>query len=417
MSEYSCARQFFALTRLDRLRCLPAASTIELRACDHAAELPAAWEDLTRSAGLFLQRAVLQAVEQEVPDEVTQRYALLHFQGEPFAALRTQQIIAGDELLAVRERTEHNLRQRRLGRLLEQATTWTRNRTLGLLGRRVLVCGNLYSCGMDGVAIEGGCDSTAAWPDVIAGLDGLIEKSGGADFVVIKDFPAASTTHREALRQAGFVSLRVEPCMVLRLKPAWRSREDYLSALNTKYRKAARATDTAIEQAGISVETMTDLRTEAGRIHELYAQVEKRAQMRFGVVRPGYFSALAAAAGTGNWRCTALRRDGVLLGFSFVLRDGATAHAHVVGFDYEANREAPLYLRLLHSVIDDALALGCEEAHFGRTALEPKARLGATPQPTEIWIRHRVALLNPLIRLLLRLVPQDDAPVRDPFRR
>lgn len=417
MSETSCMRQFCAVTRLDRLRCGTVAPAVDLLRFDRAADLPPAWDALTQNAGLFLRRAVLQAIEQEGPDEVSQRYALLRCGGHTLAALRTQRITAGDDLLAVRDRTEHNLRQRRLGRLLDRATTWTRNRMLGMLGRRVLVVGNLYSCGMDGIAVDAASETGSAWHAVVAGILRLSEESGGADFIVVKDFPAASTAHREALRRAGFVALRVEPCMLLRLHPTWRVRDDYLSALNTKYRKAARATDAAIEQAGISVEKLTNLRTEAARLHELYAQVERRAQMRFGVVRPGYFVALAEAAGAGNWRCTALRRDGRLLGFSFVLRDGATAHAHVVGFDYEANRIAPLYLRLLHSVIEDALALGCVEAHFGRTALEPKARLGATPQPTEIWIRHRIAALNPLIRLLLRLVPQDDAPARDPFRR
>ena len=37
-------------------------------------------------------------------------------------------------------------------------------------------------------------------------------------------------------------------------------------------------------------------------------------------------------------------------------------------------------LRLLHASIADAIALGATELSFGRTALEPKARLGAKPQ-------------------------------------
>ena len=104
------------------------------------------------------------------------------------------------------------------------------------------------------------------------------------------------------------------------------------------------------------------------------------------------------------------------MGFSLVLKDGDTAVAHVVGFDYEANKQAPVYLRLLHQVIEDGLSLGCRVIHFGRTALEPKARLGALPTVTEIWVKHSHPAINRIVGPLLRLVPQDATPHREPFR-
>ena len=70
---------------------------------------------------------------------------------------------------------------------------------------------------------------------------------------------------------------------------------------------------------------------------------------------------------------------------------------------------------LLHAVIGEALALGCRRISFGRTALEPKAGLGARPERMWLWVRHRNPVMNALLRKLLRAVPHGAAPERSPF--
>ena len=204
--------------------------------------------------------------------------------------------------------------------------------------------------------------------------------------------------------------------MDLRASPSWRTHADYLDSLNAKYRKAARKTCDAIERYGAVVESLQDLRAEQQRLCDLFTQVERHAQIRFGVFSPSYLPALAAMVGPSRFRCSLIRKERCVVGFSLVLKDGDTAVAHVVGFDYEANEQAPIYLRLLHQVIEDGLSLGCSVIHFGRTALEPKARLGALPTDTEVWVKHSHPAINRVVGPLLRLVPQDTAPHREPFQ-
>jgi hypothetical protein len=76
----------------------------------------------------------------------------------------------------------------------------------------------------------------------------------------------------------------------------------------------------------------------------------------------------------------------------------------------------PLYLRLVHATIGDAIAWGCKRLSLGRTALEPKAALGARPEPMSVWLRHRVPALNWCLRGLLGAVPHAEAPERNPFK-
>ena len=98
-------------------------------------------------------------------------------------------------------------------------------------------------------------------------------------------------------------------------------------------------------------------------------------------------------------------------------RRGETAIGYYIGFDRAINATVPIYFRLLQTVVDDALKLGCKKLSLGRTALEPKARLGARPDPLRIWIRHRIPMLNVLVRALLHTISHhDEPPARNPFK-
>ena len=130
---------------------------------------------------------------------------------------------------------------------------------------------------------------------------------------------------------------------------------------------------------------------------------------------PNFIPDLAAAFGA-DFRCNVIRKDDETLGFVTTLKDGDTAVGYYIGFDSAANAAMPIYFRLLQSVIEDALAMGCTRLSLGRTALEPKARLGAKAEPMSVWIRHRVPALNLVVRGLLQTVSHEEAPERNPFK-
>jgi hypothetical protein len=77
----------------------------------------------------------------------------------------------------------------------------------------------------------------------------------------------------------------------------------------------------------------------------------------------------------------------------------------------------PLYLRLLHTATEVGLERGAKRVVFGRTALEPKARLGAKPVSTMMWARHRQPLVNSVTGGLLQLWRHAEAPDIDPFKQ
>jgi hypothetical protein len=203
--------------------------------------------------------------------------------------------------------------------------------------------------------------------------------------------------------------------MVLELRPEWRTYNDYLESLDRKYRKSAQQVAKEIESAGGVLERRKNLESCAARLHELYLAVHENATVRPVTMSPEYLPALAKAAGE-SFACIVVRRGEELLGFVTLLRDGELGIGYYIGYDRSAAATLPLYLRLLHAVVEQAIQWGCRRLSLGRTALEPKARLGAMPQPLFIWARHRHPTVNFFVRKLVHAIPHEEPPQRNPFK-
>lgn len=361
----------------------------------------ARWDALTAHASLFLSRRYLRVLEEAGPENLRQRYALIFRGREPVAAVAAQSVT----ISAARVR---KLPQRHRGVAAP----------LERIEERMLVCGNLLSWGMHGVACAPGEDRASLWPAVAEALYRLRRADrlfGDTDLVMVKDIPDEHADEAAALSRFSYRPLETDPDMVLEIPSNWRSFEDYLASLTAKYRKTARQIEKDVLAAGCRVEELADLAPHADALHALYMQTHENARLRLVTLTPDFVPLLAARLGE-DMRCTVVRRDDELLGFVTTVRDGETAVGYYIGFDRASNAEVPVYFRLLQAVIEDAIKLGCRRLSLGRTALEPKARLGARPVPLRVWIRHRIPALNVLVRGLLHNISHDEAPERNPFK-
>src|SRR5207248_2763262 len=231
----------------------------------------------------------------------------------------------------------------------------------------------------------------------------------------VKALAAAEGNGAETLRRFGYRPVESDPNMVLEIPPSWRTYDDYLGSLNAKYKNAARKIAKDLAEAGGVVSRLADVGLEAKRVHGLYLNVLENAAVRPVTLPVAFFPTLAEALGD-DFRASIVRRGNQPVGFISVLRDGDTAVAYYIGFERAAGLGTTVYLALLHSVVADAIDMGCRRVSFGRTALEPKAGLGARPERLWLWARHRNPALNVLIRNLLRAVPHGEAPERNPFK-
>ena len=367
---------------------------------------PVRWDALTASSSMFLSRRYLRVLEEAGPENLHQRYAMVFRGDEPVAALAAQCVTVALSRVSKGSKSKMSKVTGPLERLEEQ----------------MLVCGNLLSWGQHGVAFAPGEDAALLWPAVAEALyrirraDKLL---GTASFVMIKDITDGYADGANALSRFSYRPLETEPNMVLEISSKWKTYDDYMSSLTSRYRKSAKQIEKDFAAGGLQLTHLTnvdDIAKQAEAMHALYLQTHRNARLRLVTLRPSFIPVLAASLGS-DLRCTLAERDGQVLGFVTTVRDGETAVGYYIGFDREVNASHPIYFRLLQAVVDHAIQLGCRRLSLGRTALEPKARLGAKPDPMRIWIRHRIPMLNVLVRGLLHtLSHHDEVPERNPFK-
>ncbi len=372
------------------------------------------WDSLVANGSFFLSRDYLLAMEAVLPANIAPQYAIVsRREGNtltPMAAVYMQ--LADISFAQVGKAPQTNDAGKAItpvGKLVTHAT------------QRVLCCGNMLTFGQHGIAFAHDADAQTAWhgvAEVLYRVRHADRLRGKTHFVMIKDLHAPFEASATLLTELSYREVETEPNMVLELDPMWKSYDDYLNGLASKYRANVRnGVLKPIEAKGYSVERLRDVSQHSMRLFDLYKSVQVNASFRPFELRPEYFAALERVAGE-RFRCSVVRDGERLLGFLIsVAESDDTAIAYHVGFDRDASADSPIYLRLLHASIADAIDLGCKRISFGRTALEPKAALGAKPQPFNVLVRHRQPLLNKLIKHLLLGIEHDDAPERNPFKK
>ena len=376
---------------------------------------PLRWDSITSGGSLFLKRDVLRVIEQYGPENIQARYSII-FRGDKAVAAVSAQIVrvTGERFNTKPKPDKAHLPTVVLRRVFSPAVkVATAN-----LRERLIIAGNLLSWGFHGIAFLPGEDPVELWPAVAESLYRIRRAerlAGQTNFVMVKDVTARETG-LSALHRFSYRAVETEPNMVLRIDPAWRNYDDYLTALDAKYRRNAKDQMKKLAAAGCSIEPLLNVDAHSTRLHELYLAVHKNASVRLVTLPPGFLPALAAVM-KEDFRCTVVRRSGEIVGFVTSIRDGDTAIAYYIGFDKDAAAEGlPIYLRLLHATVGDAISWRCSTLSLGRTALDPKASLGAKPEAMSVWLRHRVPAMNWVLRGLLGGIPHAEAPERNPFK-
>ena len=356
-----------------------------------------AWNELTQHASVFMQAPFLTALEQALPANVSPRYALMYRGDEAIAALCMQLV-----------RVE--------GRAAVAASVPLSGLTQ-LLDERALVLGSLVGWGDTGLVLRPGADADLVWREAMRLMDRLrrFEKSEGVVNVsFIKD--AVTEEHELTLRRQGYQLAPSGADMQLCLEPKWKSLDDYLGSLSSNPRRAVKKTLQQLEASGYRARelSVTELEANEARLDALYGQVWANADVRPLRLSGKFFVELKrrlpdACAMFG------LEKDGQLDAFGVCLKSNDVCVGYYLGYDKSV--EAPLYLRLLISVIEQAIAWGSASASMGRTSEEPKARLGAVAGPSSLWVKHRVPPLNWAVGAVLGTLEEAAVPTHRVFRQ
>jgi hypothetical protein len=229
--------------------------------------------------------------------------------------------------------------------------------------------------------------------------------------LLLKDVPLG---HRPA--DLRYLSLPVQPNMVVRLHQDWTSEEDYLAAMTSKYRvRARRARKKArdLERRSLNLLEIVHYQKE---IYALYRQIAAGADYNAVQLPPHYFRDWKERF-PDRFHLWGYFREGELVGFATAIQNGDVLDAHYLGLDDAVNHQTQLYLNMLYDLIGEGIRRQAREVNLSRTALEIKSSAGAKPEQLQVWLYSRVRWVRPLIPFLARwLAPVDDWQERHPFK-
>ncbi len=241
----------------------------------------------------------------------------------------------------------------------------------------------------------------------------------GRDFGNISGF----LTGNGGFELPGFLRLPAEPEMLMSLDLGWKGFDDYLNALQSRYRVRARKVLSASASLHKVELDGQAIRQQESKLLALYQQVADRADFNMATLGEGYFSGMKDRYGS-DFRLMAWYGPGqsaeneadVPLGFQSGIYRGAELHSHFIGLNYDRAQDFRLYHAMLYEYISWAIERSSRNLRLGRTAPEIKSSVGAVPIQKSYQYRHRNAVMRAILGPALRLAHIPAWIPRHPFR-
>lgn len=231
----------------------------------------------------------------------------------------------------------------------------------------------------------------------------------------LKDFDAVETRGFQLPQYKEYYLSSTQPNMVLEIPSYWEVEQDYVKALQKKYRdqyKRARKKLDGIEKRKMKLE---EIIAYEDAIYDLYFHVAKNAPFNTFFLARNHFKTFKAKL-KDNFLFYGYFDQGKLIGFNTLIKNGKTLDTYFLGYDDTVQKEKMLYLNMLYDMIGYGISKKFETIIFGRTALEIKSSVGAKPQKMYGLIEHSNSLINSKMSIIFPyLEPEVKWKQRNPF--
>ncbi len=268
---------------------------------------------------------------------------------------------------------------------------------LSSINLQLLVSGNTFMTGENGYYFHHSIDSETRGKLVRQAAREICGKTSSISAVLISDLYAPKTLFDSGFNASGYYLLNVESDMHLSLLPEWKTFNDYLAALSSKYRVRARkvlalCAEKHVEHKDLSA---SEIEVSEETIYSLYNKVMAKADFKLSTLSKRYFSEQKKNM-PQHYHLRAYFKDGIMIGFISWFTIGRKTEIHYVGMDHDVCKPIHLYQHMMYDMVKVGIESGVEKLHFGRTAPEIKSTIGAAPSPMYGYLKH----LNPVFNFL-----------------
>ena len=280
---------------------------------------------------------------------------------------------------------------------------------------RILFCGNVFLSGEYGTFLKEGEEKIEAFEALAEGIKRLSKSLKKLTGLFVKDFKNESLYITKHLDKFGYTPMQVEPNMIISLKSAWATFEDYKKALKSKYRVEANIADSKSAVLVSKVFTSEDIEIHKKELQDLYQNTINNADFNAQILNLNTYTYLKESFAEA-FTVMGYFLEGKLVGFLSAMKNGNNLDAHFIGIDYSKNKALAIYPRILNDYVRLGLETRASQINLGRTASEIKSTLGAEPEDLTCYFKHKKALPNSIIKSFVKNVTIKTFKQHEPFK-
>jgi hypothetical protein len=185
--------------------------------------------------------------------------------------------------------------------------------------------------------------------------------------------------------------------------------QDYINALRSKYRRRLNRIISSIED--LSVETSSCARYNE-KTHALYLNIMDRTKIKLETLSLSFFQNLP-----DRFKLTTYSLNGRVLTWHINVLDDDVLYFLFGGIDYELNKQYNAYFLNLSGVIKESIEWGYDRIDLGQTAEIAKTRMGGVPSDRNLFIYHRKGWIRGIFQFGKKYIDlKRDFPIANVFK-
>lgn len=361
------------------------------------------WDEFSRD-DVFLQSKYLRTLEAHAPQDMQFRYVCLMENTKAIGVLYFQII------------------KRSLSDSLQNSTLIKRS-LASLFQTHIMISGNSLVTGDYGFHFLKTMDPAETFR-IIDEVSDIVRKELKKEKIKVgahlkKDFKISALP--SSLENSHYTPFQVQPNMQMELRQEWKSFEDYLSGLKSKYRvrlKRARKKSMELLKRELHLEDLEKYN------EEMYAQyMETVRGAGFNLFYLNKFYNIALKKGFGDdfkvfgYFKKLENGEEELIGYYTLFINGKELDAHFLGYKHAHNGQYQTYFNFLIDMIEFGIGRSYKAIHMSRTALEIKSSVGAEAEDLKVFLKYNNKMINRLLpRALDYFVPKQEWKPRSPYK-
>ena len=374
------------------------------------AQIPVEWNSLA-SHDLLLHTSYLKALEEAAPKTISLYYVGVFSEG----------IMVG---IAVIQRVKLYAKDMFRSTSDSKSSTFLKDGLSQVLKGNILVIGNLTQTGQHGMCFKTeGLSQEIFLETLFKAIEDLkmLIKNGdhkAIRAIVFKDFFKDDRIHEasKCFLQHKYYQFNVQPNMILEISSNWESIDDYVNALNKKYKTRFRRAKRKLGNIALKEMTQDELLENSEHLYQLYKNVSNKASFNTFLLPEHHFYTFKLQL-QDKFRVFAYYLDTEIIGFFSLILNGKNLETYFLGYDSVHQNNNQLYLNMLYEMLAFGIDHNFESIVYARTAMEIKSSIGAKPEPMSMYIKHTNPFLNSGLQSIFKFMsPEQKWEERNPFK-